>query len=877
MIYLKLKQDLLFFLLFFLLVLSFLSCQKSGDAFQYEILLDEGWHIHSSAGFNLSGEAISSPDLEMQDWYTASVPTTVLAALVNNGVYRDLYFGKNLEKIPTEPFEHSWWFRKEFYLQTNKTFEHVRLGFEGINHKANIWLNGKKIASSDSIFGAFRLFNLDITEPIKIGKNVLAVEIFPPKPGDFTIGFVDWNPKPPDRNMGIWRPVKLHLNGPISINNTFVTSKINLETLTEAALTITTDIINHSDQAVSGTLEGELEEIEFSQELSLKPNEIKTVRLSPEKFEELNLRQARLWWPNNLGEQNLYKLKLSFLLDDRFSDEQKISFGIREVSDYINEEGHRGYKINGKKILIRGGGWVDDLMLADDSRTLEAKIKYTKHMNLNTIRLEGFWGSSQELYDLCDKYGILLMAGWSCHWEWDEYLGKACDEFGGIQTPEEMDLIAEYWRDQVVWLRNHPSIFVWLGGSDKLPRPQLEKKYLQLLEKYDGSRPYLAAAATIESEVSGNTRVKMNGPYDYVPPIYWYEDKSKGGAFGFNTETGPGPQPPPLESLKKMLPEDHLWPIDDYWEYHCARNEFNTLDRYEEALNHRYGIPNNVQEFVQKAQLMNYEAMRAMFEAFGAHKHTSTGIIQWMLNSAWPAMYWQLYDYYLMPSGAFYGTKKASEPLHILYHYSDNGVYVVNDNFVPLNNLKAEICVLDIHSREIFKEIKDINIEANTSLRTMQIPEIEGLSSVYFLDLKLKDASGKQVSDNFYWLSTKKDVMDYAGTKWFVTPIKEFADFTGLKDLPDIKINVQHSFEQISFGQKVQVTLENPTDTVAFFMYLNVVGKESGNSVLPIYWDDNYITLLPGEKRKLEAYFSIGDLKGDEPVLKVSGWNVTIK
>jgi len=871
------KQNPLFVLLLSLLMLSLLSCQKAKEPFQYEILLDEGWHIRSSAELDEGGEVISSPDLDSQGWYPTSVPMTVLATLVKNGAYKDPYFGKNLEKIPTEQFKHPWWYRTEFNLQGNEPFDHARLEFDGINYKANIWLNGKQIATSDSILGAFRIFKLDITEVVKKGRNILAVEVYPPKPGDFTIGFVDWNPRPPDENMGIWRPVKLRINGAVSINDPFATSKVNLETLAEAALTIKADLVNHSDQAVSGILKGEIEEIEFSQKLSLKPNETKTVKFSPDQFDELNLPEARLWWPNNLGEQNLYELKLSFLIDDQVSDEQSISFGIREVSDYVNEEGHRGYKINGKKILIRGGGWVDELMLADDSRTLEAKIKYTKHMNLNTIRLEGFWGSSQKLYDLCDQHGILLMAGWSCHWEWDEYVGKPCDQFGGIMTPEEMDLIAQSWRDQVVWLRNHPSIFVWLVGSDKLPRPQLEKKYIQIFEEYDKSRPYLGAAKSHESEVSGPTRVKMNGPYDYVPPIYWFEDKSNGGAFGFNTETGPGPQPPPLESLEKMLPKDHLWPVDDYWEYHCARHEFNYLDRYQEALNHRYGTPKNLKEFLQKAQPMNYEAMRAMFEAFAAHKYLTTGIIQWMLNSAWPAMYWQLYDYYLMPSGAFYGAKKASEPVHILYHYDDGGVYVVNDKFEPLNNLKAEIRVLDINSKEIFRETKETNMGANAALRIMQIPEIEELSSVYFLDLRLLNAAGRQVSSNFYWLSTKKDVMDYPATEWFITPIKEFADFTGLKNLPDIRINVEHNFEQIGDEQKVQVTLENPTDTIAFFVYLNVVGEQSGNSVLPIYWDDNYVSLLPGEKRDFEAYFSTRDLKDEEPVLKVSGWNVVVE
>jgi len=678
--------------------------------------------------------------------------------------------------------------------------------------------------------------------------------------------------------MGIWRPVKLRLSGPVSIDNLFVISKLDLVTLSKASLTVTVDVINHSDRAVSGTLKGEFDEVEFSQELSLEPKKSKTVKLTPAQFDELNLEQPRLWWPNNLGEQNLYRMKLSFSIDNTISAEKTVSFGIREVSDYINEVGHRGYKINGQKVLIRGGGWVDDMFLADDVRTLEAKVKYAKHMNMNAIRLEGFWGSGHELYDLCDRYGLLLMAGWSCQWEWDEYVGKKCDEFGGIETPEEIQVVSRSWKDQILLFRNHPSIFIWLAGSDKLPRPELEKKYVQTLEKYDTSRPYLGAAARRKSEVSGDTGVKMNGPYDYVPPVYWFEDKSHGGAYGFNTETGPGPQPPPIESLKTMLPEDHLWHIDDYWEFHCARHGFNTLNRYHDALNHRYGTPGNVQEFARTAQLMNYEAMRAMFEAFAAHKHSTTGIIQWMLNSAWPKLWWQLYDYYLMPNGAFYGARKACEPVHLLYHYKDKGIYAVNDHSIPLNRLKTEVRIFDIHSKEVFKEIKNIDIPANTSIRIMEIPSLEGLSSVYFIDLRLLDAEAKLIGDNFYWLSSEGDEMDYPKTKWFVTPIKKYADFTDLNDMPETKLNVQHRFEQTDErNQKVTVTLENPADTLAFFVYLSIAKKGSGESVLPIYWDDNYVTILPGETKEISASFSSEGLGGEEPVLRVSGWNVAFE
>jgi exo-1,4-beta-D-glucosaminidase len=411
-------------------------------------------------------------------------------------------------------------------------------------------------------------------------------------------------------------------------------------------------------------------------------------------------------------------------------------------------------------------------------------------------------------------------------------------------------------------------------GSDKLPRPELERKYDQIMQAYDPSRPAVMSAKGLRSEISGDTGVKMNGPYDYVPPIYWFEDTKNGGAFGFNTETGPGPQPPPLESLKKMLPEGHLWPIDDIWNYHCARGEFNTLDRYLEAMNKRYGKVKDLDDFVRKAQVANYEAMRAMFEAFAAHRPVATGVIQWMLNAAWPKLYWQLYDYYLMPNGAFYGARKASRPVHILYDPQNDGVYVINDRLGHLSGAKAQIRVFDLQSREIFKDVKDVELGPNTASEIVRLPAIKGLAPVYFLDLKLADNAGGLVAENFYWLSAKKDVMNYPATEWYFTPIKEFADLTALEKLPLVTLKILSAFEQAGTEQQVKVTLQNPAETIAFFVNLSVVGRQSGRAVLPIYWEDNCISLLPGESKTISATFSPADLQGDEPILRVDGWNV---
>jgi exo-1,4-beta-D-glucosaminidase len=866
-----------------MVLLMLMSCANPGaelkknlETYGHTIAMEQGWYIQSSAKYKQPGDIISTSGFSIEGWYKTSVPATVLAALVKNNLYKDIYFAKNLEKIPGDQFQQSWWYRKEFNLEALPSVSTARLLFEGINYRANIWLNGKKAGSADEIFGAFRIFAIDITSLIHAGKNILAVEVFPPKPGDFTIGFVDWNPTPPDKNMGLWREVKLHLSGPVSLNHPFVQSKVNLETLDRAALTVSVDLVNHSKNQVPGVVKGEIEKVTFSQSFSLGPGEKKNIIFNPDRFKELQFQSPRLWWPHHLGTPNLYRLKLAALPDNEnmVSDSREITFGIREVSDYLNQQGHRGYKINGKEILIRGGGWVDDMLLADDFTRIENQVRYARHMNLNTLRLEGFWGSSQELYDLADRYGILVMAGWSCQWEWQNLLGKPVDEFGGIKTPGEIELVARSLRDQVLWLRHHPGILAWVLASDKLPRPELEEKYHACLYKIDPTRPRLAACKNLISKISGATAVKMNGPYDYVPPVYWYIDKKKGGAFGFNTETGPGPQPPPLESIKRMIPGENLWPIDDMWEYRCARGEFNTLNRYMPALENRYGKPENIEDFARKAQLANYEAIRAMFAAFGVNKPNTTGIIQWMLNSAWPGMYWQLYDYYLMPNGAFYGTKTGSQPLNIVYNYGDKAIYPVNDTYVSYENLNAEIRVFNFDSREVFSKTISAEVGENESKKILDIPDIKGLSPIYFLDLKLKNGNGKVVGNNFYWLSLKQDILDEKAATWFYTPIKEFADFTGLKDLPKVVLDVQHKFETVDSEQLVHVTIKNPTDKIAFFIELKVIGDRSGRSILPIFWDDNYISLLPGEAKTVSGRFSSEDTGGEKPMFVFSGWNL---
>ncbi len=828
------------------------------------IFLAGNWRLQSAAQVAAGGAQISTAAFDAVGWYSASMPSTVLAALVKNGVYSNIFFGTNLAAIPTAPFSNSWWFRDDFSVSDAEAAGNAALIFDGINYRANIWLNGRQIADANQTFGAFRIFQFDVGGLLHPGSNVLAAEIFPPKPGDYTMGFVDWNPKPADHEMGLFRPVELHFSQAVSLDHVFVQTAIDHATWQSARLTISAELTNHTDRALEAIINGRIGDAAFNQSFPLAPRQGRLVSLAPDKNPKLQFDHAQLWWPWELGEPHLYNLELTATTGGTVSDARHVRFGIREISDYLTPEGYRGYRVNGKKILIRGGGWADEFLLRESKTNLEAQLQYVKAMNLNAIRLEGIWGCSQELYDLCDQYGLLIMPGWSCQWEWEDGLGKKTDDFGAFQTEPEMDLATNYLHDQVLWLRNHPSIFVWVLGSDKHPRPALETRYDSLLPTIDPTRPKLMSCSGIVSSVSGPSAVKMNGPYDYVTPDYWYLDKKNGGAFGYNTETGPGPLPPPLESLQRMIPAADLWPIDKVWNFHCARGQFKDMKRYLNAFDQRYGPASSVEEFAFKSQAANYEAIRAMFEAFAVNLPRATGIIQWMLNASWPKLYWQLYDYYLVPGGAFFGVQHGAAPFAVIYNYADRGVYLVNQTGKDPGPIQAAVSVYDLHSKNILdKTFVATLVPASGSQKIFDLSSLAPATTVYFLDLHAVAADA--VANNFYWLSTKPDVLDESKTTWYVTPDKSFADFTGLDQLPAVRAQAGVRFQRGA----AEVTLTNPSDTLAFFIELKIVGQESGQILTPVFWDDNYISLPPHSSRTLHARFPTGE----PPQLKIRGWN----
>jgi exo-1,4-beta-D-glucosaminidase len=863
------------------LIIPFLViCMSSINAeSNLESSFSKGWVIFSSEKINSDGEQISTIRFKADESYKTDIPKTIFAALVDNGVYQNPYYGENLLNISQKPFQKPWWYRKEFNIDEIDNANY-QITLEGVNYKANLWINGRKVAGNDKIEGVFGRFNFDITKYINKGENVIAIEVFPPKWGDFTLGFVDWNPSPPDNNMGLWRGVKLKKTGKVSLDNIFVITKVNKKTLDEAELTIEGKLTNFSNDKIEVEIKGSFDKNrKFSKSVLLQPKSESEFAVSSEDNPDLKVLNPRLWWPNNLGDPYLYNLSIEADIDNEVSDEQNVKFGIREVEDYINERGHRGYTINGKKILIKGAGWVDDMMLNDSDEKVMEQVKYARHMNLNALRCEGFWGRDEALFNAADENGILIMIGWSCQWDWKGYCGREESKYSCVTSPEDISLISKEFNDQVVWLRNHPSIFVWALGSDKYPNPELMKKTTEYLNKSDTTRPRLISTQWIKvtkeenaDNIYEDSKVKMFGPYAYEPPVYWYSDTSHGGAYGFNTETGPGPQVPPIETLKKMMSNSDLWPIDSVWAFHCGRHEFGNLDHFLKIFNNRYGKASSLEDFAMKCQMSNYEAMRPMFESFGVNKFISTGVIQWMFNSAWPEMYWQLFDYYLMPNGAFYGAMKGCQPLNIVYNYKDKNIYVVNDFLKSFNNIRASVKIFDTDSKLLYEKEKEISIEENSSKKIIDLPEFKDKSNLYFISLELKDSANNLISNNFYWVSAKEDILDSKSSEWFYTPVKSCADLKDINHLPAASINYSEKFTSENDKQNIEVTIENTSDKIAFFIELKVENEKTGQSFLPIYWTDNYISILPHSKKIVKGTFQ-NPLK-EKPKLIVNGWNI---
>src|SRR5262249_44978059 len=694
-----------------------------------------------------TGDTISTPMFQTTDWYRTSVPMTVLAVQVAAGEFPEPYYGMNLRKIPgidaykigetfadkpipdDSPYAASWWYRTEFPTPANH--RHVALHFDGINNRANVWVNGQKIADAKDVAGAYRTFEFDVTPKLaKTGRNVLAVEVFAQTLKDLGINWADWNPMPPDKNMGLWQDVYLTTSGPVKIRYPAVVTHPADKDRATVELTILAELHNASDKPVQGKFQAEIAglALRVEQRESLAAGETKSVKLVPQNFSQLAVRNAKLWWPAQMGSPNLYDLHTSFSIANVISDSQHTWVGIREITSAMTN-GARLFRVNGKPILIRGAGWAPDMMLRRNPNRLRAELQYVQDMNLNTIRLEGKI-ESDEFFNLADEKGILIMAGLCCCDLWEEW-----DKWTG----DQLAVAREALRSQSLRLRAPPSLLVWRNASDKPPPAEVEKDYLQILKETSWPNPTVSSASDTPAQFSGPSGVKMTGPYDYVPPSYWLIDTKHGGAYGFNTETSPGAAVPTPNSLKNFIPANHLWPMergksrlsetgqpslsnDTIWNFHSGSGKFkNLLETFNAALNAQYGPPNDLDDYNRKSQAMAYDGKRAMFEAYSRNKYTSTGVIQWMLNNAWPSLIWHLYDYSLEPAGGYFGAKKANEPVHVMYSYDDRSIVVVNSTYEQISELNASVRVVDFNLKELFSQEKTVDVDIDGVEKVLQI------------------------------------------------------------------------------------------------------------------------------------------------------------
>jgi len=848
------------------------------------LVLDHGWRIQASARVGAGGEKISTRAFAADRWYPVSVPSTILAGLVADQIYKDPGAGLNLRAIPGEtypigrnfanlpmppdsPFRTSWWYRVEFETPSFDKDDHLTLHLDGVNYRADVWLNGRRVAASTDVVGMFRTFEFDVTPFVtRGGANVLAIEVQAPEATDLAWTWVDWNPAPPDKNMGLWRPVWLSTSGRVTVRYTAVMSDVDAS-LAQARLTAVADVTNHSDTAAVATLKLRVSALPaasrpLTMNVTLPPREHRVVEFTPEAYPALRVSKPNVWWPAGMGASPVEQATIDVELGGRASDSETTTFGIRTITSTLTASGARLFSINGKRLLIRGAGWAPDLLLREDPAREAAELAYVRDMHLNTVRLEGKL-EDDHFFDLADRMGILVMAGWSCCDQWEQW---------AKWTPEHHAVAEASLRDQIARLRAHPSLLVWLNGSDNPPPDDVERAYNAILTDLRWPNPVLSSA-TARATASGPTGVKMTGPYDWVPPVYWYEDTTRGGAFGFNTETSPGPAIPPIESLKRMLPSTHLWPIDDVWNFHAGGGRFTTITTYRNALAARYGDPTGVEDFARKSQLAAYEGERAMFEAYGRAKYTATGVIQWMLNNAWPSLIWHLYDFYLQPGGGYFGAKKANEPVHVQYSYDDRSIVIVNAG-PRLTAVTVHARVLGLDSKVIFSRDVTTDAIADGVVRVLTLPSAVATSTTYFLALRLSNEQGDTMSANVYWLSAKPDVLDHAHGTGTMTPVTSYADFTDLASMPAASVTSALKIDRQGDAETAHVTLTNTTARIAFFLRLQITQGLKGDEVLPVIWEDNFVTLLPGESREVSATYSHAALGGRAPVLYVRGWNV---
>ena len=844
--------------------LAFLVClaHSALAAAPEPMVLASGWQLQFAGETSQKGEEISSTSYHNRDWYAATVPGTVLTSLVKDCVYPEPLYGENNrpEKISDNLCRTSYWYRTVFTVPKAYKGKKVWLNFDGINYMADVWVNGKDVGT---IKGAFTRGIFDITSVVKPGKKAaLAVLITPqPHPGVphehtlangmggnggitaidgptflCTMGW-DWIPAIRDRDSGIWQKVFISATGPAVIKNPLVTTDLPLPDLGSSDIGIQTTVQNVTGQPLKGVLKGSFGEVSFEQEVEVEANTSKLVALDSKNTSALHVLNPKLWWPNGFGPQNLYTLHLAFEVGGQTSDSRDVNFGIRKITYSVPDSENLTISVNGVRVFCKGGDWgLDEAMKRIPRARLDAEIRMHQIANYTIIRNWVGQSTGEDFYDMCDKYGIML---------WDEFFQPNPSDG---PNPTDMDTYVANVRDKILRFRNHPSIAVWCARNEGFPPKDIDDYLRKVMAELEPTRLYQP------SSTSGRG-VNSGGPYGTGhPPRSYYDFKE-----AFKTEIGSA-SIPTIESIQGMMPQKDWESINDDWAEHDLAKGASGGPGIRKVIEDRYGKIANLADFVRKAQVLNYETFRAIYEGREAKMFDpETGVIIWMSNPAQPSFVWQIYHHDLEPNSALFAAREACEPVHIMMNEKTGNLMVINNHPEVLTGAKAHIAIYKLDG-SVASE-KDVDVKAGPSAATdlgpIALPE--NLSPVYFVKLQLHDAAGKLISDNFYWHDQEHP-----------------DDLQDLNKLPTVPLEAKVTRHDADGKCLLDVTLHNPGSQIAVMAHLQLRRQRSGERVLPVYYTDNYVSLTPGESKTITIEAAASDLKREKPLIVLDGWNVAV-
>ena len=775
-----------------------------------------------------------------------------MSSYKNIGAIADPNYADNQLQVSESFFWSNFWYRDEFEVPEGFKQDRLFLNFDGINWKADVYMNGKKLGR---IEGAFMRGKFDVTDLVVPGKNVVAVEIIRnnhigaikeknKQSTDFnggilgadnptfhaTIGW-DWIPTVRGRNIGIWNDVFLTSTGKVTVADPLVTSVLPLPDTTSATLTAEVIVKNHDANTVNGTLEGKVGDITFQQPVSLAAGEEKTVVFDVKDFPQLKMENPRLWWPKGYGAPNLYDANFTFKVDDKVSDAKDFKVGIRQMT--FNEDNHiLSLFINGRRFIGRGGNWgFSESNLNYRGREYDIAVAYHADMNFTMMRNWVGMIGDEELYEACDRHGIMI-------WQ-DFWLANPADG----PDPYYPEMFIANAEDYVKRIRSHASIGLYCGRNEGFPPEQIDKALRRIIKEDHPDIHYISSSA--DDVVSGH------GPYRMLPAKEYFTLKT--GNDKFHSERGM-PNVMTYESMLRTFSPKGIWPQDNEWGMHdYTREGAQGCTSFNEIIAKGYGEPQNAKEFAELAQWVNYDGHRSLFESRSQNRK---GLLMWMSHSCWPSMVWQTYDYYFEPTAAYFAIKKASEPLHIQWNPATDEVEVVNYSAGTHKGLTAKVQVLNMDASVVWEKETTVDSNEDTTDKCIKLEFPENLSKVHFIKMTLTE-DGKVVSDNFYHRSLEEN------------------NYQDLRQLAKVALQSATTVDKNADGTWSAVSvIENKTSTPALMIRLNVVGGKDDQQILPVFYSDNYFSLLPGEKKEVRMSWRDEDTRGNEGKVLITGYNV---